>query len=279
MSDPAPKRQPAGIPIGGQFAPKSTAEAELDLLDDDLIDAAGEHDRAGLCAGQPDHEDLTDVLTASRAWVDAGVTNPADMRRLADCGVTPRHFVDPDRNIRMWACAARGDLIFEGELLSNALQLHRHAPGLDPRRHFHPEATVYVDGEERSWCVLLPEEQLDYIRGYAQASASHADPTMQPPGREPFKAAGWLRARDAIAVAGLIDSGLDADRSYAIVDPDAVGRWLVVRNVRPARAWGGYRGEVAAGQRRYHPGEDYSRAVPWTEGTRVFFTVDALGAA
>ena len=35
----------------------------------------------------------------------------------------------------------------------------------------------------------------------------------------------------------------------------------------------------SVGQRRYHHGQDYSRAVPWTEGTRVFFTDDALGAA
>ena len=170
-----------------------------------------------------------------------------------------------------------GDLIFEAALLSNALQLRRHVQGLDAHRHFHPESSVYLGGEERPWDTLPPEYQLDYIRGYASA-ASRADPATQPAGRETFRVAGWLRGRNAVAAAALIDSGQVSEMSFAIVDPDAVGRRLVVRNVRPFPEWGGYVAEVAAGQRRYHHGQDYSRAVPWREDTRVFFTADAFGA-
>lgn len=90
--------------------------------------------------------------------------------------------------------------------------------------------------------------------------------------------AGWLRGRIAASAAALIDSGRAKDMSLTIVDPDAVARQLMVRNVRPFAEWGGYVAEVAAGQQRYHHGQDYSWAVPWTEGMRVFFTADALGA-
>ena len=192
MSDPVPKRQPAGIPAGGQFAPKSTAEADLCLLDDDLIGSAAEQEQSenpgGRTAWNDEADDLPAALAASEAWVDAGVTNPAEMRRLADSGISPEDFSDPDRNIRMWACSARGDLIFEGKLLSNALQLRRHAPGLDAHRYFHHESSVYIGGEERSWDTLRPEDQLDYIRGYARAAASRTDPASQPAGRE---ISGW----------------------------------------------------------------------------------------
>ena len=47
---------------------------------------------------------------------------------------------------------------------------------------FHHESSVYVGGEERSWDTLPPEDQLDYIRGYAQAAASRTDPAAQPAG-------------------------------------------------------------------------------------------------
>ena len=287
MRDPAPKRQPSGIPVGGQFASNSTAEADLCLPDDDLIDTAVP-DRARILPGQTAHhniasgndaDDLATRLAVSEAWVRAGVTSPAEMRRLADSGISPEDFSDPDVHIRRWACAARGDLIFEGELLSNALQLRRHVPGLDPHRHFHHESSVYIGGEERRWNTLRPEDQLDYIRGYAQAAASRTDPATRPSDPGSFEAAGWLRGCAAVSAAELIDRGQAPSTSLVIVDPDAVGRRLVVRNARPAPERSGYTAEAAAGRRRYHHGQDYSRAVPWTEGTRVFFTDDALGAA
>ena len=87
MGDPAPNRQPAGIPVGGQFAPKSTAEADLCLLDGDLIGSAAEQERSenpgGQTAWTDEADDLAAALAASQAWVGVGVTSSAK------CAVSP----------------------------------------------------------------------------------------------------------------------------------------------------------------------------------------------
>src|SRR5207248_1444382 len=128
-------------------------------------------------------------------------------------------------------------------------------------------------GERRPWSSLSAQEQLDYIIGYAEGVDGGVDITND------FHAAGYVRGRNARSAKKLIDSGRAGDRGFAIVDSDASGRRLVVHNVRRLPERGGYEAEVATAQYRRHHGEDYSRSVPWNEGARVFFTVDALGAS
>ena len=167
-------------------------------------------------------------------------------------------------------------MVLDGELLSGALQLRRHQPGLDPRRHFCHEGAVYVGGGVVAWSALSAEDQRDHIAGYAAAAAGR--PRPEGPETSPA-AAGYQRGVTAARVAARIDAGVAPKTGFVVIDPDARHRRLVVTDARPVPERGGYEARVALGQwRRHHDGDGSSRDVPWSEGSRVFFTADALGA-
>lgn len=196
--------------------------------------------------------------------------------RPARSGYRPEDLSAPDRDTRLAAHSAAGTMILDGELLSGALQLARHVPGLDPRRHFHHPKDVYARGETVLWGDLPAEDQLDYIRGYARAVAGHPRSHDSPVDEMSLFAAGYTRGTSVRNAAAYYDAGRGAGTSTAIVDPDARDRRLVVRDVRPAPERGGYRATVCGGQWRRHHDENGSRDVPWAEGSPVFFTADAL---
>jgi hypothetical protein len=248
-------RQPRGIPASGQYAssPHGRPSFELDSGSD-----PAQHDRP-----------------SAADWAAAGVTGPEALGRLDAGGYRPEDLGSPDRDLRLAAHDAAGTMVLDGELLSGAIQLRRHQPGLDPRRHFHHEQSVYVGGEVVAWSALSAEDQSDYIDGYAVAAAGKL---LDLDRYDSPAAAGFVRGTNAVHASRMIEENPDPERSYRIVDPDARGRRLVVTDVRPAPERGGYEARVAAGQWRRHHDDDGSRDVPWTEGARVFFTVDALGA-
>ncbi|MDA8285769.1 MAG: hypothetical protein M0Z42_21260 [Actinomycetota bacterium] len=314
MSTTQPRRPP-GTPTGGQYAPSPHARPSFELGSDrdparDALAArlaaqvAGrEAGRCQACDGdgmipapacQDDYDGLaagqepqlgnctcgtcrgTGHVPTARDWAAAGVTDPEALGRLDAGGYRPEDLEDsPDRDLRLGAHDAAGTMVLDGELLSGAYQLRRHEPGLDPRRHFHHERDVYVGGEVVAWSALAAEDQRDYIDGYAVAAAGK---TLSLDRYGSPAAAGYVRGSNAVHAARMIEENPDPERSYRIVDPDARGRRLVVTDVRPAPERGGYEARVAAGQWRRHHDDDGSRDVPWTEGARVFFTVDALGA-
>ncbi len=300
-----PARQPQGQPTGGQFAAQSNPECDIDLEEStprqrpsgtsdgqagnsrSIPQLMAERDRL---QGQVD--EITQRIVGAYAeqlqahgrpsdyeqkWADVGVTTQAERERLESRSVMPEHFHSEYRDTRMWACSERGDLIFEGELLSNGYQLHRHADGLDERRTFHHERSVDIDGNQRAWDDLTGTEQMDYIRGYVSAVGGdlHQEFTESPVNAA--SQAGFRRGLRQVTTEAVITSGGGNNwRSFAIVDPDAVDRHLTVTNVKPAPERGGYEAEVAFGQYRRHTTDDGRSTVPWSEGSKVFFVSDAI---
>jgi len=213
-----------------------------------------------------------------REWAKVGVTDVDKIILAMDHDYSPADYVSETRDTRMAARAACGELVFEGELLSNAYELWRYEPSLDRTRVFHHPTEVYFRGDPTRWSSLSATEQLDYIRGYAKAIAHGGDQVQRP--KVPWDNAegmGYVRGTNAVHAAQMIDEGRAGDRGFRIIDPDAVGRVLVVTHVRPTAQRGGYTAEVAAGQKRRHHTDTGSKDVAWTEGARVFFRVDALG--
>jgi len=242
--------------------------------------AGPEHDRS--CSLHPDsvgrdHLGLED-LEVPDAWRAVGVHDQANLGRLQDYEVLPEDFTSDDRNLRHWAHYVRGDMVFEGELTGNAYEMHRHDSRLDPRSVFAWTDEVYVGGNTQRWDDLSAEDRLDYISGCAEVLASDGDTrSMLFAGEASARQAGRVRGRNIVSTQRKIEEDPDPDRGYRIVDPDAAGRALVVRNVRPVPERDGYEAEVAAGQYRRHHDDNGSRTVPWAEGSRVFFRKESLG--
>lgn len=253
----SPNRRPAGTPTGGQFAPSAHAESTATLDADPSADGVPE------------------------AWRAVGVTDANTLGWLQDAGVLPEHFSSPDSDVRRWAAYARGDMIFEGETTGRAYELHEHDSRLDARAVFHQETEVYVGGKTVRWDDLSPEEQVSYIAGCAEAMAENDSIREHRLGIHPGPArqAGRRRGMAINSARSMIDEGRAGDRGFAIVDSAAVGRRLVVTDVEPAPERGGYTAKVAGGQYRRHESDDGVRTVPWSEGAKVFFRAEALGAS
>lgn len=301
MSTSQPNRHPAGVPTGGQFAPKAAAEADLSLVEPDPSEPDSGWDEMNQelfeanqkRRGMYDNHDLVfnefpgppAGAPSTEEWAQVGVTDPEQAKRLwQQHGVAPEDFSSDDRGTRMCACDLRGDMIFEGQLLSGATVLSRHAPDLDDHRVFHWQPEVYVNGERTSWQTLPAEDQLSYIRGYALAASQadhpeHLGARGHRPGEDDRMAwAGYVRGINAIHAAQSIEEGRMGDNSLAIVEPLAPNRRLMIRHARPDPVRRGYRAEIAPGQHRRHEHDEGVSWVPWSEEAKVFFTVDALGA-
>jgi len=304
-------RKSKGQPTGGQFAAKSNPESDTELEDsasagglgsapaeaDDEVwswgamydilgheeanslfdESGGSLGKAIAIAVRREADRASAAANLPNAWHAAGITDPAAIARMQEHGLAPADLTSPDRDTRMAAHSAAMHLIFEGELLSNALQLYRHAPGIDQHRTFHAPASVYVGGVERPWSSLSAEDQVAYISGYARAIAHGGDRDHLPPNREEAAAAGYVHGQSALSAAAMIEAHPGEDRGYAIVHADAPGRRLVVTNPRFVPERGGYVASVGSGQHRRHFDDDGSRTVPFSPGATVFFTVDALG--
>jgi hypothetical protein len=301
-----PARQPQGQPTGGQFAAQSNPECDIDLNEStprqrpaDVPDGqAGEPMSIPQLMAERDRlqgqvDEITQKIIGAYAeqlqshgqpsdydqkWIDAGVTTPAERERLESRSVMPEHFHSEYRDTRMWACSERGDLIFEGELLSNGYQLHRYADGLDERRTFHHEQSVDIDGNSRAWNDLTGVEQMNYIKGYASAIGGDLRQEFAKGPETPAMRAGFRRGlRQGTTEAVIVNGGGSNWRSFVVVDSDAVDRHLKVTDVRPVPERGGYEAEVAFGQYRHYSQWDGVRTtVPWSEGSKVFFVSDAI---
>ncbi len=184
-------------------------------------------------------------------------------------GVTKSDFQSADRDRRMWACAMRGDLTFEGIVLSNAFELCRHQPSLHRRRFFHHEANVRVASNIVRWDSLSADDQIEYIAGYA-AGAAGVDGV-------PGAAHWWSGYQRGVAVAveaKRLEGGATVDH-VLVVAPEAVDRQLhLVAVGRDERLGFGFKGVVAAGQMRVVYSDNGSTVRPWSGG--YHFETDAI---
>jgi len=116
-----------------------------------------------------------------RQWAMVGVTDPEKITSAMARGYSPEDYTSEDRDLRMAAHAAAGEMVFEGTLLSNATELWRHEPDItDKSRVFHHPSEVYFKGNPTPWAELPAEDQLDYIRGYARAIVTGGDQDQRP---------------------------------------------------------------------------------------------------
>lgn len=208
------------------------------------------------------------LLNVSMTTAPTSIT-PADA--LARLGVYPSDFTSPHRERRMWACAMRGDLQFEGVLLSNALELNRYQPTLSGRRYFHHQLMIQCGHDKPElWDELPVSAQIEFIDGYAAAVAE----TFGVPG-DRYWWTGYERGVSTSVVANALEDGRPFE-VLTVVAPESPTRVLRLVDVaRDTKLRHGYMGRIAPGQYRTHYfGEGESRAVPW-QGS-YHFEVDAI---
>jgi len=293
MSTNTQPRQPQGTPIGGQFAGKANPESDVELI---ATPDFGEPYGCVPAYILPDGRAATMYRKGQRVrfYDTSGEQIGPEQKNVAPAaamalsyGWSPTPFGEEsdmpqdgpqDRDARMAASSAAGELVFEGELLSNAYELWRHEPSIDRNRIFHHPSEVYVGGHQARWDSLSADQQLAYVRGYAKAITNGGDQAHRPRVHwtDP-EGDGYVRGANVVSAVSVIRDHPGEDRGFRIVDPDAVGRVLVVTHVTPTEQRGGFTAKVAAGQKRRHHTDTTSQDVPWAEGSKVFFTEDALG--
>lgn len=208
------------------------------------------------------------LLNASMTTAPTNITQADALARL---GVYPSDFASPNRERRMWACAMRGDLQFEGVLLSNALELNRYQPILSGRRYFHHQFVIDSPHDKPElWNDLPVAAQIEFIDGYAAAVAE----TYGIPG-DRYWWAGYERGVSTSVVARALDGGQPV-AALTVVAPEAPARTLRLEGVvRDTKLGHGYVARISSGQYRTHYfGEGEMRAVPW-QGS-YHFEVDAI---
>lgn len=221
--------------------PPDTLEERLALEADhavthgyDLLDEDTPYNWTSLRDGLGDRyaEDLYDrcdgslgqaAAISNQELADAGITTRAQAKAFSSGDLKPSDLHSEDRDLRMHAHAARGDMIFEGELLSQAYDLDRHSahPGrLKGRTLGRPSDVHFREGTEvhsRRWHELSAEEQLSYIDGYTSvfdSQVSHMGDRFEFTHREPFRDRSPLRPE--LHSASLEVSGQDEARLMAI---------------------------------------------------------------
>lgn len=189
-------------------------------------------------------------------------------------GVLPEDFGSPHRERRMWACAMRGDLEFEGTLLSNANQLSRYQPSLDGRRMFHHQRQVLVGSRYMAWDGMTSLSQIHLIDGYAAGVTGALCTPGVCDSHDDFWWSGYQRGVAAEAVRQMIAAG-HVPLRLLVVAPGAPDRQLAVRNARPDTKLGfGYVAEIAPNQFHVVALGDDSRTTTWTG--LYHFEIDAV---
>lgn len=235
-------RVPKGAPDGGQFA-------------------------------ETNRPSSTQVLTQHHDWNEVGVQDPDKQTELEEAGVSPCDFFSPNRDRRMWACHSRGDIIFEGELLSNGHMLHNYEPTLGTARTFHHPYAVELGDRTVRWSDMPAEEQADHIAGYAAAAAGkHMD------SRSLAWEAGYRRALRVETIARRLVLSPGRITEVEVVAADADNRSVRLMDPRPDELLRrGFVGEVAPKQyRRHYSADESSRSVERTPGTHFHFDMDAI---
>lgn len=110
------------------------------------------------------------LTLADEEWAAVGVLGRSARERCTRRDVMPSDFGSEDRNLRMSASAARGDLDFEGELVSDAYDLGNHSSNhAHVGRVVHSPAFIDTPDGRVAWNEAGYETQLAYIDGYASA--------------------------------------------------------------------------------------------------------------
>lgn len=329
------QRQPKGIPTGGQFAAGIHEEAsgvtlteprpfplpfpgtERDSLAEQI---AYEADVAQALGADPLHADsepswskltrdcgeahaeelfertggdLDDArVAAEEEWAAIA---PVNRQKLIDAGVKPSDFASPDRDVRMWACMERGDLVFEDELVSDAYALSRHGVHGGEHRVIAVPGQIAnpMTGERVSWADLDPQTQLAYLDGYAAGvqATGHIQGALGPEWQtgalrdrgqklgahtaagKAYRLAGWRRAYYAERFADDVRRNGGSGYPYVeIYESDTPGQRLRVTDVQArSDATGDYFvGRIESGQQRFGANGTHDRS----PGSTVRFEVD-----
>lgn len=172
---------------------RAAAEGGIDLADPDapwtwtaMSEEAGDRWLNDLYERSDGHIGAAGALLNNDSR-EAGLSmTKAQVAAFRKADLMPSDLKSPDRNLRMAACAARGDLVFEGELLSDAFSLDRHATSaaaktaLKGRTMARPRQVLMPnengDLTPTTWTSLTPEQQLGYIDGYASVMQGRSEP-------------------------------------------------------------------------------------------------------
>jgi len=336
-------RRPAGLPTGGQFAPTAHPESVVSLVEPadtdgwagltfdeqiasdealaqaagvDLLDADAPWSWAAAAheIGEAHARELYDRTDGSLGaalaqgrddWMQV-THSPAVQARIIAAGLKPSDFSAPQRAVRRAAATARGDLVFEDELLPAGYALAAYGPTHSSNRDrvVHPPPAVSVSGSDPiPWDDLSWRQQLVYVQGYAagvdaiahnrERAAAEGTPDrwdrfrMTDSGLRAQLAGGlsndeltcryrgWERAVTVARFEDLVDAGRAADHTVRIVRPDAVGGSVDLvdpiagTTVSQNRR---FRADVAAGQRRW----DEGAVTAWPEVAAMFSSDQVL---
>lgn len=227
------------------------------------------------------------------AWAEAGVTDPTIITRLVDRGHSPADFTSDDRDVRMSACAARGDLVFEDRLLSHAFDINQHSqhPSLTHRRAIVPRG-IYMSDDPAD----RARSEAAYIDGYAAGlnqiaelrdrlggewvNAAIADRGWQFPGvaapesgshEAKVRRAGFLHAYQVEAMRDQMEAG-EIPAELTIRTSMSVSGTARLRSIRRLQH-GNWSGVLNSNEQRWNnDGETIPRAV----GTSEWFTIDQI---
>ena len=174
-------------------------------------------------------------------WAEAGVTDPEAVASLRSGEYRPEDFSSRDPDLRLGAHSAAGIMVLDGELISNALALHRHDKRIDSRRCYQQRSEIVVDGQKVRWLSLSAEEQCEHISGYAAgvAEGPRTDGGRWPPDASPLFASGYNQGRETELTAQMVDRG-DVASTCPLEVVDASGRLSMARDLKPMDAMKGY---------------------------------------
>jgi len=248
-------RKPAGTPAGGQWAPTTHAEPEIELAAALSGDYQGfvemEETRCGNCDGYGWVRDVpkgayrsltpevlcrscrgTGQVPSDTDWAAAGVTSPEALAALRDGEYRPEDLVSRDPNLRIGAHIAAGSKILDGELTSNALVLRNHNPEIGSRRCYQQRSQITVGAKKVRWLSLSAEEQCDHIAGYAAGVAG----SEVPADASELFIAGHRQGVLTEQTARLIDEGVVS----AVAVVDMTGRQTMASDIKPLDVHNGY---------------------------------------
>jgi len=131
-----------------------------------------------------------------------------------------------ERNQRLWEAYQHGELIFEDKLTSEAFWLGNYHAGLKGTMAPPP-----VVGAIR-WNHLGPDQQIAYVRGYADARAGCG---LMP--TDPIELAGWERGHYVTNLLGRFKANTVSHKeTFLVTSIDSPDGCLVVDHVEPIRA-------------------------------------------
>lgn len=292
-------RQPAGIPTGGQFAPNAHLEASVGISDDrpwswDTI--AEETSQAHIEQLQAEGVSVGEAVARIDAeWAAVGVTTKAQRDAMIAGDLKPDDESSDNRDLAMHFASCRGDLAFEGRLLSNAYDLGLH-------HCTHPANQGRVMAAPPLWDDYELIEQIAYLDGYGACLDAIADARTRQrnvPGSAVWsrqllrdrgpragldgdqertvraRRAGWERAVYAESVADEIAGEHSPYQAIYVANGDTPGRRLKLDHLKLSTTFPGRFTGAVHGPSQVRVNAE-GETLPRQEGQRVLFAIDEI---